>query len=68
MSQSLKYLRDLTERLLSCESPKPCIDLKNVSKGLKCSKEILKNKISDIVSVRKDVNGVIEEGEENING
>ena len=50
MSQSLKYLRDLTERLLSFESPRPCIDLKKVSKGFKCSKEIIKNKINHAIN------------------
>ena len=50
MSLSLKYLRDLTERLLSCESPKPCIDLKSVSRGLKCSKDIVKNKVNHIIN------------------
>lgn len=50
MSRSLRYLRDLTERLLSCESPKPCIDLKSVSKGLKCSTEIVKNKINHAIN------------------
>jgi len=50
MSQSLRYLRDLTERLLSCESPKPCIDLKSVSKGLKCFAAIVKNKINHAIN------------------
>ena len=44
MSRSLKYLRDLTERLLSCESPSPCIDLTRVAKGLRCSKDMIKKR------------------------
>jgi|1_EtaG_2_1085319.scaffolds.fasta_scaffold10506_6 hypothetical protein len=67
MSQGLKYLRDLTERLLSRESPKPCIDFKNVSQGLKYSKKILKNKINNII-ISEDSNNVTKEDKENIDG
>jgi len=55
MSKSLRYLRDLTERLLSCESPRPRIDLKRVSAGLKCSKSIIKkNKVKNSKEITSD--------------
>jgi|TARA_R110000824_G_scaffold381195_1_gene573846 hypothetical protein len=44
MKKGLAYLRDLTERLLSCESPRPCIDLRKVVAGFKCSDRISKSK------------------------
>jgi hypothetical protein len=50
MKKGLAYLRDLTERLLSCESPKPCIDLRKVVAGFKCSEHISKSKNSSHAS------------------
>ena len=68
MKKGLEYLRDLTERLLSCESPRPCIDLKKVVAGFKCSEHISKpdpsnsnhsseNSITDVVVEEDNTNG-----------
>ena len=59
MKNGLAYLRDLTERLLSCESPKPCIDLRKVVAGFKCSEHISKSKDSSCASSLES--GTIEE-------
>jgi hypothetical protein len=62
MKNGLAYLRDLTERLLSCESPKPCIDLRKVVLGFKCSEHISKSKDSSkIHSSKNDITDVIIE-------
>ena len=58
MKKGLAYLRDLTERLLSCESPKPCIDLRKVVAGFKCSEHISKSKEPIIADALE--NGVID--------
>ena len=51
---SLKYLRELTEKLISanCDNP-PCIDFKSVAKELKDS--ILKTAKNEAVSLSKDI-------------